>query len=241
MGVTVTGTITTQNQNPTTGTATPGSFIKLTDRNSSTYREAVESVSVQVTGTYTGVLTPQVSNDGSTWVPVGPDMVFNFNSGVYTQTIGSAAVGVFVVNVGGAKYFRISANAAVTGSANVTINAADNTRATGLTGSFTLRDKIAGEDFLNDVLKVENRSSYVQTSASALIKTGAGRAKGIFVSAASATPTIKLWDNTAASGAVLIETFTPVAGAYYEIPNAEFATGLFLTIGGTVSCTVYFK
>ncbi|WP_160665162.1 hypothetical protein [Pseudarthrobacter sp. ATCC 49987] len=240
MGVTVTGTITTQNLNPTTGTATPGSFVKLADKSSSTYREPVDSVSVQVTGTYTGVLTPQVSNDGATWVAVGPDMVFNFNTGVYSETIASAAVGVFLVTVGGAKYFRISADAVVTGSATVTINAANDTRSAGVTGSFTLRDKIAGEDLLNDVLKAEDRSSYVNTTASVLVKTGAGRLKGIFV-ASGTTPTIKLWDSTTAASTVLINTFTPAVGTYYAFPSVEFATGLFITVSGTIDCTVFFK
>lgn len=240
MGVTVIGTITTQNLNPTTGTATPGSFIKLADRNSSTYREAMGRASVQVSGTYTGALTPQISNDGLTWVAVGPNMVFNVNAGTYAQTIASGSVGVFNVFVGGAKYFRLSANAAVTGTATITINGTDLAPAAGLSGSFTLSDKLAGEDFLNDVIKVEDRSTYVNTTASVLVKTGAGRLKGIFV-ASGTTPTIKLWDSTTAANAVLINTFTPAVGTFYAFPDVEFATGLFITVSGTIDCTVFFK
>lgn len=132
MGLTVTGTITTQNLNPTTGTATAGSFIKISDKGSATYRAPIDSVSVQVTGTYTGALTPQVSNDGETWVAVGPVMVYNVGTGEYSQTIASASVGLFNVRVGGIKYFRVSANAAITGTATITLNGSEATGVAGL-------------------------------------------------------------------------------------------------------------
>lgn len=104
-----------------------------------------------------------------------------------------------------------------------------------------LADRIAGEDLANDVQKVEDRSTYLNTAASVLVKTGAGRVKGIFVASASATPTIKLWDNTTAATTVLVNTFTPVAGTLYRFLDAEFANGLYITISGTVDCTVLYK
>lgn len=78
-----------------------------------------------------------------------------------------------------------------------------------------------------------------QLTASGLVATGAGQLTGIFVSAASSTPTIKIWNNTAASGAVLIDTFTPVAGTPYTFFNGNFSTGCYVTIGGTVSATFF--
>ena len=74
-------------------------------------------------------------------------------------------------------------------------------------------------------------------SASALIKTGPGFLAGIFVASASAVPTIELWDNTSAASTVLVNTFTPTAGTWYPLPFA-FETGLYLTISGTVDCTL---
>ena len=74
-------------------------------------------------------------------------------------------------------------------------------------------------------------------SASGLVKTGAGSVKGIFVASAT-TGTIKLWDNTAGSGPVLVNTFTVAPGVFYELGHMSFATGLFITIGGTVDCTI---
>lgn len=81
---------------------------------------------------------------------------------------------------------------------------------------------------------------YKNMSTSAQLLERPGYLKGIFVSAASAVPTIKVWDSTAASGAVVVGTFTPVAATYYEMP-AALGTGLYITISGTVDCTVFYK
>lgn len=75
-------------------------------------------------------------------------------------------------------------------------------------------------------------------AASAQITSGPGALTGIFVTAASATPTIKVWDSLAASGTVLIDTFTPVAGTSYFFSPIGFGVGLYITISGTVSCCV---
>jgi hypothetical protein len=89
-------------------------------------------------------------------------------------------------------------------------------------------------------VKVSEVGRYVNLSASGAALSGAGVVLGVFVASASATPTIKLWDNTAGSGAVLVNTFTPVAGTYYPIP-AKVNTGCYVTISGTVDCTVFIQ
>lgn len=64
---------------------------------------------------------------------------------------------------------------------------------------------------------------------------------GIFVSAASSTPTIAVYDsNATATTDPIVTTFTPVAGTYYTIP-ASTESGLYIVIGGTVNCTVFFQ
>jgi hypothetical protein len=75
------------------------------------------------------------------------------------------------------------------------------------------------------------------TTSSAVVRYGAGAILSIFVASASGSPSIKLWDNTAASGTVLVNTFTPVAATPYRI-EMQFKTGLYITIGGTVDCTL---
>lgn len=102
--------------------------------------------------------------------------------------------------------------------------------------------QIAGEDIPNDILKVEDQANYTNASASALVKTGAGRVFGIVVNSHS-SGTIKLWDNTAGSGTVLVNTFTfPAGSGVYKFPAAlKFTTGLYMTIGGTADVTLAWK
>ena len=74
------------------------------------------------------------------------------------------------------------------------------------------------------------------------VKSVAGLLKGIFVSAAASSPTIKVWDNTVASGTVLVNTFTPVAAKMYDFgADIVFGTGLFVSVGGSVDCTVFYQ
>jgi hypothetical protein len=77
-----------------------------------------------------------------------------------------------------------------------------------------------------------------QISASALIKNVSCQLGGIFVSAASGTPTITIYDvATAATTGKIVDTFTPLAGTFYPLPFS-CGTGLYVVISGTVSCTV---
>lgn len=110
----VTGNITTQNLVPA-GVATANSTVEI-DMN------GFNAVAVQVKGTYTGALTAQGTINGTTWVSLTNSVFWNSaGAGQGTNTIGSAVQGVFrVVNVPFMK-FRISANAAVTGTATVSI------------------------------------------------------------------------------------------------------------------------
>jgi hypothetical protein len=88
-------------------------------------------------------------------------------------------------------------------------------------------------------MNVIESADFRNMTASAQLKDDPGRLLGIFVASASATPTIKVWANGAASGAILVNTFTPVAGTFYPMP-ARFSSGLYVSIGGTVDCTVFF-
>ncbi len=77
-------------------------------------------------------------------------------------------------------------------------------------------------------------------TATTTVKPGSGNLLGIFVASASNTPTIKVWDNTAASGVVLVNTITPVGATWYPMPFF-FLTGLTVDISGTVDCTVSYS
>ena len=60
---------------------------------------------------------------------------------------------------------------------------------------------------------------------------------GIFVSSTS-SGTIELINGSSSSGEVVVATFSPVAGTWYEFGNIRFPDGLYISIGGTISCTV---
>lgn len=92
----------------------------------------------------------------------------------------------------------------------------------------------------DSVLSYPRGSNFINLTASTQVLAGAGKLAGIFVAAASSTPTIKVWDALTATGTVLIGTFTPVAATQYTFHNARATTGLYVTIGGTVDCTVFY-
>ena len=108
------GTITTQNLNPNSGVPTTGGTVQLPTVGHGT-------ATIQVTGVYTGALTPQGTVDGTNWIALAT--VLNVNTNALTSTVASAATGIFQVDVSGFQLFRISANAAVTGTATVSIRA----------------------------------------------------------------------------------------------------------------------
>ena len=84
-----------------------------------------------------------------------------------------------------------------------------------------------------------NLSTYKQIAASANCKADQGALRGIFVSAASATPTITVYDSATTTTTVPIVTvFTPAAATFYSMGDLAFSNGCYVVISGTVSCTV---
>lgn len=119
---TASGTITTQNLVPA-GVATAGSAVLSGSLNGSA------TGSVQVVGTYTGALSLQYTVDGAVWVTVGGTPFLNIATGALSATITSGTQGIFQFESSGMFQFRITALAAVTGTANITIRSS---RATSL-------------------------------------------------------------------------------------------------------------
>jgi len=87
-------------------------------------------------------------------------------------------------------------------------------------------------------------ANYTYITASANIKPMAGKLKGIFVSAASATPTITVYDSAATTTTTtLLGVFTPAAATSYILPleGAYAKNGIYVVISGTVSATVLYE
>lgn len=88
-------------------------------------------------------------------------------------------------------------------------------------------------------VNVVGGNTYVNQSASATIKSGAGDLIGIYVNSTS-SGNLKIYDNTAASGTVILNTFAPSAG-WNPMPF-HFATGLTVQVAsGTIDYTVSFS
>lgn len=87
-------------------------------------------------------------------------------------------------------------------------------------------------------------ANYTYITASKQIKVGQGKLKGIFVSAASATPTITIYDVQTGTTTTMVGVFTPVSATYYpfgQYDGAFFNNGLNVVISGTVSATVVYE
>jgi hypothetical protein len=81
---------------------------------------------------------------------------------------------------------------------------------------------------------------YQQLSATANVSAYPCKLVGVFVSAASSTPTITVYDSaTTTTSTKIVDTFTPTAGTWYTLPMSTSA-GLYVVFGGTVSATVVF-
>lgn len=112
-----TGTISTQNVGAPNGNA-----VTALSTVSCPLGGSFDTAAIQVVGTYTGVLTVQVQLDNGTWVDFsGATSLTNAATGAQTANIASAAQGVFQIDVSGFAGIRVTAKAAITGAAVVTI------------------------------------------------------------------------------------------------------------------------
>lgn len=87
-------------------------------------------------------------------------------------------------------------------------------------------------------------SNYAAISATAQIKPAAGKINGIFVSTASSTPTITVYDSavSSASDPVVLATFTPTANTMHNFFQGLYTNkGIYVVIGGTVSATISYE
>lgn len=80
--------------------------------------------------------------------------------------------------------------------------------------------------------------SPVLVSATGNIRAVPCQLGGVFVSSASASPSITIYDSaTTTTTSKIVDTFTPLAGTYYPLPYS-LQSGCYVVIAGTVSCTI---
>lgn len=77
----------------------------------------------------------------------------------------------------------------------------------------------------------------VNLTASGVLKSGPGTIRGFYV-ASHTSGTVKIWNNTAASGTVLVNTITLEEGPQWvELGGLSATTGLYATLTGTADIT----
>jgi hypothetical protein len=87
-------------------------------------------------------------------------------------------------------------------------------------------------------------SNYTAITATAQIKLAAGKLNGIFVSSASSTPTITVYDSAVSSSSdpVILATFVPTANTSHNFFQGLYANkGIYVVISGTVSATISYE
>ena len=87
-------------------------------------------------------------------------------------------------------------------------------------------------------------SNYTAITSTTQIKRDAGKLNGIFVSSASSTPTITVYDSFASSTSdpVVLATFTPTANTNHNFFQGLYLNkGIYVVIGGTVSATISYE
>ena len=106
-----------------------------------------------------------------------------------------------------------------------------------------LLETLAGEDVVNDVMKVEQRYAYSLVAANAAVKSAPGLLHSLTFSCNDAAPTagtIDVYDNTVASGTKIFSWTLP-ATAFAPcsvIIDAAFATGLYVAFTTTTDVNV---
>jgi len=116
--LTTSGTISTQNLNPTSGVATALSTVGLTLNGQAT-------ITFSTVGVFTGALTPQISMDGTNWNTA--TNLFRMSNQTVIGTVPNGVQDSYTLPVAGFNMFRMSANAAVTGSVVVAMRASQST------------------------------------------------------------------------------------------------------------------
>lgn len=81
----------------------------------------------------------------------------------------------------------------------------------------------------------------IAVTATGLLYTGPASAVGVIVSSHT-IGTLKLWDNTAGSGTVLVDTFSfPTGSGTYWLYGVKAIKGIFATVSGTLNATLVYN
>lgn len=227
-GELVTGAATTAN------TTTMQSAAVATGNGTAQTVTGYAEATIQIVGITTATITFEGYSDAvPTWVAIDAKKIGSSNVGT-TAT----SDGIYRVKVSGLTQIRARISSYTSGTITVTSNLS--------TVSFTDKNQAVTQSTclnpINGGDKVgtrEEKYSYTNLSASALVRTGAGQIAGYYV-ASTSSGTVKFWDNTSAATTVLVNTATPAVG-WHELHDMGFTTGLYCTIANTIDLTIAWK
>jgi len=99
----------------------------------------------------------------------------------------------------------------------------------------------AGEDIVNDVMKVEERfaNAYISTATTTVVKTGGGVLHAITLGE-TAAGSITIYDNTAGSGTIIAVLKASIVEQTF-IFDVAFATGLTVVTAGASKLNVSYR
>lgn len=219
--LTASGSITTQNLNPNSGAATAASTVSVTSINGQT------TATIQVTGTYTGALTAQMTTDGTNWIALA--FIQNINTAANAANIASATVGIFQADIAGATAFRISANAAVTGTAVVTIRVTTGAALIALDAPIPAGTNIIGALSANQSTNVAQINGVAPLMGNGVTGTGSLRVTLASDTSSNTNPLLVSTSGRSLANAPTVTTYgTPVTSAAYVtiIASTTSATNL---------------
>ena len=106
-----------------------------------------------------------------------------------------------------------------------------------------LLETLAGEDVVNDVMKVEQRYAYSLVAANAAVKSAPGVLHSLTFNCNDAVPTagtIDVYDNTAASGTKIFSWTLPATAftPFSVVLDVSFAIGLYVNFTTTADVNV---
>ncbi len=139
-------------QNLVTGTASPGSVAQFTFASE-------DSVKVQVTGTWTGTLTLEISVDGeNTWTACDMHQTgISYTANTFTSNF------IGGLNVSGCTNFRVRATTVWTGTATVKVVLTTNTNSVYVTNPQNIRDGVT-QSILNTIKAASTAATAADTA-----------------------------------------------------------------------------
>lgn len=235
MSIDTSNIITTRNIGSPNGNAvTPSSTVDLMMTNGD-----YDTCAIQVSGTYTGILTVQVTVDGTNWISLGgTTALINVSSALTAATIASGTQGIFQLDVSAFTGVRVTALAAITGAATVTLMVNEGS---GIVGIDTPVVLAAGTAAIGTISTPTGSNIAVTSTASTNASVQKATAGTIFeLTASNPTATaafVKLYNKATAPTVgtdIPVLTIPLPAGSVQQFPFGQigkrFATGIGMAI-----------